>query len=57
MLCRCVIAAGVPISPDHILQTGFAFWSSKTLLSAVEMGLFSDLRFAVPSDLAHSCPS
>lgn len=30
-------------SPDHILQTGFAFWSSKTLLSAVEMGVFTEL--------------
>src|SRR5215218_5500347 len=29
------------ISPDHILQTGFGFWASKTLLSAVELGLFS----------------
>jgi hypothetical protein len=30
-------------SPDHILQTGLAFWSSKTLLSAVEMELFTHL--------------
>jgi O-methyltransferase domain/Dimerisation domain len=30
-------------TPDHILQTGFAFWSSKTLLSAVEMGVFTEL--------------
>lgn len=30
-------------SPDHILQIGFAFWSSKTLLSAVEMGIFTEL--------------
>src|SRR5437773_8285520 len=29
------------ISPDHILQIGFGFWPSKTLLSAVELGLFS----------------
>src|SRR5215217_3857117 len=29
------------VSPDHILQTGFGFWASKTLLSAVELGLFS----------------
>ena len=39
------------ISPDHILQTGFAFWSSKTLLSAVEMELFTELA-KHPSDLA-----
>ena len=32
-----------PLNPDHILQTGFAFWASKTLLSAIEMGLFTEL--------------
>lgn len=31
------------LTPDHILQTGFAYWASKTLLSAVEMGVFSEL--------------
>lgn len=30
-------------TPDHILQTGLAFWASKTLLSAVEMGVFTEL--------------
>ncbi|MGA8086507.1 MAG: methyltransferase [Terracidiphilus sp.] len=30
-------------SPDHILQTGVAFWASKTLLSAVEMEVFTEL--------------
>jgi Dimerisation domain len=30
-------------SPDHILQVGFGFWASKTLLSAVELDLFSVL--------------
>jgi hypothetical protein len=30
-------------SPDRILQLGLAFWGSKTLLSAVELGLFSEL--------------
>ena len=29
------------ISPDQILQIGFGFWASKTLLSAVELELFS----------------
>ena len=29
------------VSPDHILQIGFGFWASKTLLSAVELELFS----------------
>jgi len=30
-------------TPDHILQTGMAFWASKTLLSAVEMEVFTGL--------------
>lgn len=30
-------------TPDKILQTGLAFWASKTLLSAIEMGLFTEL--------------
>ena len=30
-------------SPDHILQVGMGFWASKTLLSAVEMGVFTEL--------------
>lgn len=30
-------------SPAHILQIGFGFWASKTLLSAVELELFSHL--------------
>jgi hypothetical protein len=32
-----------PVTPDAILQLGFAWWGSKTLLSAVELGLFSKL--------------
>ena len=32
-----------PPTPDTILQTGMAFWASKTLLSAVELGLFTEL--------------
>ncbi|MET0986517.1 MAG: methyltransferase [Steroidobacteraceae bacterium] len=31
------------LSPDHILQVGMGFWSSKTLLSAVELGVFTEL--------------
>jgi precorrin-6B methylase 2 len=31
------------LSPDGILQLGLAFWGSKTLLSAVELGVFSEL--------------
>ncbi|MEH2512327.1 precorrin-6B methylase 2 [Nitrobacteraceae bacterium AZCC 1564] len=29
------------VNPDAIMQLGFAFWGSKTLLSAVELGLFT----------------
>jgi precorrin-6B methylase 2 len=32
-----------PHQPDPILQTAFAFWSSKVLLTAVEFGLFTRL--------------
>ena len=31
------------LTPDNIMQLGFGFWSSKTLLSAVELGVFSEL--------------
>jgi len=30
-------------SPDAIAQLGFGYWGSKTLLSAVELGLFTEL--------------
>lgn len=30
-------------SPEKIMQIGLGFWASKTLLSAVELGLFSEL--------------
>src|SRR5436309_1267007 len=29
--------------PSHIMQVGMGFWASKTLLSAVELGLFTEL--------------
>ena len=32
-----------PLTPERILQTGFAFWPAKTLLSAVELGVFTEL--------------
>jgi hypothetical protein len=32
-----------PLTPEKILQTGLAFWPAKTLLSAIELGLFSAL--------------
>jgi O-methyltransferase/methyltransferase family protein len=38
-----------PVTPEPILQLGLAFWGSKTLLSAVELGLFTYLA-AGPRD-------
>jgi hypothetical protein len=38
------------VTPDHILQTGMAFWGAKVLLTAVEMELFTDLA-KHPGDL------
>jgi hypothetical protein len=37
-------------TPDAIMQLGSAFWGSKTLLSAVELGLFSELANTGPLD-------
>jgi hypothetical protein len=31
------------LNPGHIMQTGLAFWASKTLLSAIELGVFTEL--------------
>ncbi len=31
------------LTPDRILQAGLGFWASKTILSAVELGLFTEL--------------
>ena len=31
------------LTPDRIVQLGFGYWGSKTLLSAVELGLFTEL--------------
>lgn len=31
------------LSPDSILQLGFGYWSSRTFLAAIEMGLFTEL--------------
>ena len=31
------------LDPTHIMQVGMGFWASKTLLSAVELGLFTQL--------------
>ncbi|TWB91165.1 methyltransferase family protein [Bradyrhizobium macuxiense] len=37
-------------TPEHIMQIGLGFWSSKTLLSGVELGVFSTLADG-PADL------
>lgn len=31
------------VTPDRLMQLGLGFWASKTLLSAVEIGLFTEL--------------
>src|SRR5436190_19855174 len=31
------------VTPDKILELGFAFWGSKRLLSAIGMGLFTEI--------------
>ena len=31
------------LNPDKIMQTGLGFWASKTLMSAIEMDLFTEL--------------
>jgi hypothetical protein len=33
----------VTLTPDNIMQVGLGFWASKTLLSAVGLGLFTEL--------------
>ena len=39
------------VTPADIFKVGFGFWASKTLLSAVELGLFTELAKG-PADLA-----
>lgn len=39
---KTITTAGAA-TPDAIMQLGFAFWGSKTLLSAIELGLFTCL--------------
>ena len=49
-VCDSVTPMSTP-DPSHILQTGLAFWPAKTLLSAVEMEVFTELA-RHPEDLA-----
>jgi hypothetical protein len=37
------VTAVEPLDPGRILELGLGFWSSKTLLSAVELGVFTEL--------------
>jgi hypothetical protein len=43
------------VTAERILGTGFGFWASKTLLSAIELGLFTELARAPRSlsDVRH----
>jgi hypothetical protein len=36
-------AAQAPLDPSHIIQVGTGFWASKTLLSAAELEVFTEL--------------
>src|SRR5260370_16335756 len=38
------------VTPEAIMQLGMGFWGSKALLSAVELGLFSELASVGPLD-------
>jgi O-methyltransferase domain/Dimerisation domain len=38
------------VSPEAIMRLGFGFWGSRALLSAVELGVFSELAAAGPLD-------
>jgi len=40
------VGSAPQVTPDAIMQLGFAFWGSKALLSAVELGVFSELADA-----------
>ena len=39
------------VTPDHVLRIGMGLWASETLLSAVELGVFTELA-RQPADLA-----
>src|SRR3954469_25422416 len=34
------------LTPENIMQLGLGFWGSKTLLTAIELGLFTELAQA-----------
>ncbi|HXG63981.1 MAG TPA: methyltransferase dimerization domain-containing protein, partial [Blastocatellia bacterium] len=37
------MSAQSTVTPEKIMQLGLAFWGAKTLLSAIETGLFTEL--------------
>src|SRR3954466_1113300 len=43
---EAVVEQSQEVTPDAIMQLGFAFWGSKTLLSAIELGVFTELADA-----------
>lgn len=47
------VATDAP-TPEPILQLGMAFWGSKTLLSAIELGVFQTLAHG-PLDPQQAC--
>ncbi|MGO4329064.1 methyltransferase [Cupriavidus sp. 2TAF22] len=40
---RAPADAGAALSPQHLLQLGMGFWAAKAMLSAVELGVFTQL--------------
>jgi hypothetical protein len=38
-----MLAVAADPKPDHMMQVGLGFWTSKALLSALEMGVFTEL--------------
>ena len=40
---RNATTSETPVTPEGIMQLGLGFWGSKTLLSAIELGVFTEL--------------
>ena len=47
---QTVASTADEVTPEAIFELGLGFWGSKTLLSAVELGLFGELAKAGPLD-------
>jgi hypothetical protein len=48
-------ATDVAVTPESILRIGSGFWASKALMSAVELGLFTELAQAEALELHELC--